>query len=29
VHGKWMATHTHVSVPFDASTGKAAFDLKP
>lgn len=29
VHGKWMATHTHVSVPFDATTGKAALDLKP
>jgi ketosteroid isomerase-like protein len=29
VHGKWMATHTHVSVPFDADTGKASVDLKP
>jgi ketosteroid isomerase-like protein len=29
VHGKWMATHTHVSVPFDGDTGKAALDLAP
>ena len=29
IHGKWMATHTHVSVPFDGDTGKAALDLKP
>ena len=29
VHGKWMATHTHVSVPFDATSGKASVDLKP
>ena len=29
VHGKWMATHTHMSVPFDGDTGKAALDLEP
>jgi ketosteroid isomerase-like protein len=29
VHGKWMATHNHVSVPFDGDTGKAALDLEP
>jgi ketosteroid isomerase-like protein len=29
VHGKWLATHTHVSVPFDGDTGKAALDLEP
>jgi ketosteroid isomerase-like protein len=26
---KWMITHQHTSVPFDATTGEAALDLKP
>lgn len=27
--GKWLIVHEHVSVPVDAKTGMAAFDLKP
>ena len=27
--GRWMITHQHTSVPFDASTGKASLDLTP
>lgn len=27
--GKWMATHEHNSVPFDAESGKASVNLKP
>lgn len=26
---KWMITHEHSSVPFDAETGRASLDLKP
>jgi ketosteroid isomerase-like protein len=26
---EWTITHQHTSVPFDATTGKAALDLKP
>jgi ketosteroid isomerase-like protein len=29
VKGRWMITHEHSSVPFDAHTGKAALDLEP
>ena len=29
IDGKWMVTHEHDSVPFDAGTGKASLDLKP
>ncbi len=29
VHGKWLATHTHVSVPFDGNSDKASLDLEP
>jgi ketosteroid isomerase-like protein len=29
IDGKWMVTHEHNSVPFDAATGKASLDLKP
>ena len=28
-NGKWMITHEHTSVPFDAASGKASVDLKP
>jgi uncharacterized protein (TIGR02246 family) len=27
--GRWLATHDHISVPADLTTGKAAVDLKP
>lgn len=27
--GRWLITHQHTSVPFDAVTGKAALDLTP
>jgi ketosteroid isomerase-like protein len=27
--GVWLVTHEHSSVPFDPSTGAAAFNLKP
>jgi ketosteroid isomerase-like protein len=29
IDGKWMVTHEHSSVPFDAESGKASVDLKP
>lgn len=29
IEDKWMITHEHQSVPFDAETGKASLDLKP
>ncbi len=29
IEGKWMVTHEHQSVPFDAETGKASLDLQP
>lgn len=29
VHGKWLATHTHASVPFDEENGQASLDLQP
>jgi ketosteroid isomerase-like protein len=29
IEGKWMITHEHTSVPFDAESGKASVDLKP
>jgi ketosteroid isomerase-like protein len=29
IDGKWIVTHEHNSVPFDAGSGKAALDLKP
>lgn len=29
LHGKWMVTHVHSSVPFDTGSGKASLDLKP
>ncbi len=29
VGGQWGLTHQHVSVPFDMTSGKAMFDLKP
>lgn len=29
VEGTWLITHDHESVPFDARTGKALFDLQP
>jgi ketosteroid isomerase-like protein len=29
IDGKWMITHEHNSVPFDAESGKASVDLKP
>ena len=29
INGKWMVTHEHTSVPFDAESGKASVDLKP
>ncbi|HKR02174.1 MAG TPA: nuclear transport factor 2 family protein [Pyrinomonadaceae bacterium] len=27
--GKWMITHEHTSVPFDAESGKASLDIEP
>ncbi len=29
IDGKWLITHQHNSVPFDAESGRAAIDLKP
>jgi uncharacterized protein (TIGR02246 family) len=29
IDGKWMITHEHDSVPFDATSGKASLDLEP
>jgi uncharacterized protein (TIGR02246 family) len=29
IDGKWMVTHEHNSVPFDAESGKASLGLKP
>lgn len=29
VNNKWLATHEHVSVPFDPTTGYASVDLEP
>jgi ketosteroid isomerase-like protein len=29
IDGKWLITHTHVSVPVDMGTGKADIDSKP
>jgi len=29
IDGQWMATHEHVSVPFDMNTTKALFDQAP
>ena len=29
IGGKWLVTHEHASVPFDAESGKASLDLKP
>ena len=29
IDGKWLITHQHSSVPFDAESGKASLDLKP
>lgn len=29
IHGKWLITHEHVSVPVDLDNGKAVLDLKP
>jgi ketosteroid isomerase-like protein len=29
IDGRWIVTHEHNSVPFDAGSGKAALDLKP
>ena len=29
IDGKWIITHQHSSVPFDAESGKASLDLKP
>jgi ketosteroid isomerase-like protein len=29
IDGKWMVTHEHSSVPFDANSGKASLDLRP
>lgn len=28
-NGKWVITHEHMSVPFDAASGKASLDLQP
>jgi uncharacterized protein (TIGR02246 family) len=28
-NGKWLVTHEHASVPFDALSGKASLDLNP
>jgi ketosteroid isomerase-like protein len=29
IHGRWLDTHDHVSVPTDFDTGKARLDLTP
>lgn len=29
IDGRWLVTHEHTSVPFDAESGKALVDLKP
>lgn len=29
LNGKWLVTHVHGSVPFEAGSGKASLDLKP
>ena len=29
INGKWLLTHEHSSVPFDAETGKASLAIKP
>ena len=29
IHGRWMVTHEHSSVPFDMNSGKASLGLKP
>jgi uncharacterized protein (TIGR02246 family) len=29
IDGKWLITHQHNSVPFDAESGSAAIDLEP
>ena len=29
IEGRWLVTHEHNSVPFDAETGKVGLDLKP
>jgi ketosteroid isomerase-like protein len=29
INGKWVVTHEHASVPFDAQSGKASLDLNP
>ena len=29
IDGKWLVTHQHNSVPFDAENGRAAIDLEP
>lgn len=29
IGGKWMVTHEHNSVPFDAESGRASLDLEP
>ena len=29
IGGKWMIVHEHSSIPFDMTTGKVSFDLKP
>jgi uncharacterized protein (TIGR02246 family) len=29
IDGKWLVTHQHNSVPFDATSGRAAIDLDP
>ena len=29
IDGKWLVTHEHASVPFDAQSGKASLDLNP
>jgi len=29
IDGKWLITHQHNSVPFDAETGRASLELRP
>jgi uncharacterized protein (TIGR02246 family) len=29
LHGEWMVTHAHASVPFDAKNGQASLGLRP
>jgi uncharacterized protein (TIGR02246 family) len=29
LHGEWMVTHAHASVPFDGKSGQASLDLEP